>query len=80
MSPRGLLYFQLKYKNTSNFECSPENSCYVRNHQFLNLCAGSVLSAKSRSDQQLSEARLKARTIVHAFHKAQDKMDALEVS
>ena len=76
MSPRGPLYFQLEYKNTSNFEISPENSCCVRNH----LCAGTVLSAKSRSDQQLSEARLKVRKIVHAFHKAQDKMDALEVS
>ena len=42
-------------------------------------CIGAVLSAKSRSDQQLSEARLKARKIVHGFHKAQDKMDTMEV-
>ena len=40
---------------------------------------GAVLSAKSRSDQQLMEGRLKVRTIIHAFHKAQDKLDKLEV-
>ena len=46
----------------------------------LTLLKGTVLSAKSRSDHHLSEARLKARKIIHAFHKAQDKMDALEVN
>lgn len=46
---------------------------------FSSLLTGAVLSAKSQSDQQLSEARIQARTIVHAFHKAQDKLDDLEV-
>ena len=40
---------------------------------------GAILSAKSRSDQQLAEARLNARKIIHAFHKAQDRLDATEV-
>ena len=31
------------------------------------------------SDSHLSEARAEARKIVHAFHKAQDRMDQFEV-
>ena len=43
------------------------------------ISTGAVLSSKSRSDQQLAEARLKARKIIHAFHKAQDRLDVMEV-
>ena len=58
----------------------PPHYCQQRSHALRNIFPpGAVLSAKSRSDQQLDEARLKARTIIHAFHKAQDKLDALEV-
>lgn len=54
------------------------NTFYINRSLYPDI-AGAVLSAKSQSDQQLSEARLKARKIIHAFHKAQDKMDELEV-
>jgi hypothetical protein len=50
----------------------------LRLWRVVRIVNGAILSSKSRSDQQLSEARLKARMIIHSFHKAQDKMDSLE--
>ncbi len=41
---------------------------------------GSVLSSKAQSDAQLHKARIEARRIIHALHKAQDKVEVLEVS
>lgn len=40
---------------------------------------GAVLSSKAQSDRDLEKTREEARKIVHALHKAQDRMDDLEV-
>ena len=40
---------------------------------------GAVLSAKARLDQELFEVRHRLRHIITALHKAQDKIDLLEV-
>ena len=41
---------------------------------------GAVLSAKAQLDQQLHEAKHHARHVITALHKAQDKIDLLEVN
>jgi len=41
--------------------------------------SGAILSSKSQSDKDLEDRRNEARKIIHAFHKAQDKMDDFEV-
>ena len=41
---------------------------------------GAVLSAKTRSDDQLHKARTAAREVIHALHKAQDKLTLEEVN
>ena len=41
---------------------------------------GAVLSSKAQTDRDLERIREEARKIVHALHKAQDRMDDLEVS
>ena len=46
---------------------------------FLSPLSGAVLSSKARSDRDLERSRSEARRIIHALHKAQDKMDELEV-
>ena len=46
----------------------------------LSLSAGAVLSAKTRSDKQLQNARAKARRVIHALHKSQDKNKEYTVS
>lgn len=38
-----------------------------------------MLSSKAQSDHDLEDTRTEARKIIHALHKAQDKMDDLEV-
>ena len=38
-----------------------------------------MLSSKAQSDNDLKRSRLEAMKIIHALHKAQDKMDELEV-
>ena len=43
------------------------------------LSPGAVLSAKAQLDQQLQESRHHTRHIITALHKAQDKIDLLEV-
>ena len=43
------------------------------------LLVGAILSSKSQSDKDLEERRNEARKIIHAFHKAQDRMDDYEV-
>ena len=48
-------------------------------HHLCFPCIGAVISSKSQSDQELEESRAEARKIIHALHKAQDKMDHLEV-
>lgn len=68
------------WSGLSMVSCYPLLYYWVCHYHYLKSCVpGAVLSSKSRSDKQLSEARLKARTIVHAFHKAQDRLDVLEV-
>lgn len=41
--------------------------------------SGAVLSSKAQSDNQLKEVRKKARHVIHALHKAQQKLEAMQV-
>ncbi len=41
---------------------------------------GSILAAKSKSDEHLKHAKKEAKRIIHAFHKARDSNVFLEVS
>lgn len=41
---------------------------------------GSILAAKSKSDEHLKEAKKEAKRIIHAFHKARDSKVSLEVN
>ena len=52
----------------------------LRLWRVVRIVNGAVLSSKAQSDRQLTEARVEARKIIHAFHKCQDKVDVLEVS
>lgn len=55
---------------------------YVQWHSADQLCSfpkGALLSSKAQSDRDLENTRNEARKIVHALHRAQDRMDDLEV-
>ena len=41
--------------------------------------SGAILSSKARADDQLHKARSAAREVIHALHKAQDKLTLEEV-
>ena len=41
---------------------------------------GSVLSSLTRSNAKIHKAREEAKNIIHAFHKAQDKLELVKVS
>lgn len=41
---------------------------------------GAILSSKARADDQLHKARQSARTVIHALHKAQEKLTNEQVN
>ena len=43
------------------------------------MSSGSVLSSLTRSNAKMNKAREEAKNIIHAFHKAQDKLEAVKV-
>lgn len=45
----------------------------------ITISSGSVLSSVTRSNTETHKARREARRIIHALHKAQDKLDQVEV-
>ena len=69
------------------YYCSVEEEAFeaaaliiiLRLWRVVRIVNGAVLSSKAQSDRQLEEARSEARRIIHAFHKCQDKLDAVEV-
>lgn len=46
---------------------------------FFPTYVGAVLTSKTQSDKQLEKAKHQAKSVIHALHKAQDKMDEFEV-
>ena len=55
------------------------NTSLFTMHPPVSRCAGAVLSSKAQSDGELHHARKEARRIIHAYHKAQDKMETTVV-
>ena len=51
----------------------------LSNFLSLSLSPGAILSSKARADDQLHKARQSARDVIHALHKAQDKLNNEEV-
>ncbi len=64
---------------------SVHSSLYLNNRITNSVCTcilpfiGAVLTSKSQSDNQLEKAKHEAKKVIHALHKAQDKMDEFEV-
>ena len=51
----------------------------LRLWRVVRIINGAVISAKAKIDQQLEEARHHTKRVVHAYHKAQDKLATSEV-